>query len=93
MYFFHSGIYSWAVFNALLLNGDTVQSALQTAQTQLGDRQHTQWTKNDIPTLSLEADIKSAGGRLKPLNPPQIIVNLQRHMDGVRSRGTLFKHW
>ena len=69
-----------------------MQSALQSAQTQLGDRQHTQFTQNDIPTLSLEADIKSAGGRLKPLNPPQIIVDLQRHMEAVR-RGTLFKHW
>ena len=92
MYFLHSGIYSRAVFSALLTNGDTMQSALQSAQTQLGDMQHTQWSQNDIPTLSLEADIKSAGGRLTLPNHPQIIVDLHRHMEAVR-RGTLFKCW
>ena len=69
-----------------------MQSALQSAQTQLGDSQHTQFTQNNIPTLSLEADIKLAGGRLTPPNPPQIIVDLHSHMEAVR-RGTLFKHW
>ena len=92
MYFFHSGIYSQAVFQALLDNG-VIQNALDSVQTQLRDIQHTQWTKNSIPTLCLEDDIIDAGGRLKPPNPPQFIVDLQRHMDGVRSRGTLFKHW
>ena len=90
MYFFHSGIYSQTVFDALL-TGDTVQSALQSAQTQLGDSQHTQFTQNSIPTLSLEDDIKLAGGRLTSPSRPQI-VDLQKRMEAVR-KGTLFKHW
>ena len=59
-----------------------MQSALQSAQTQLRDRyqgnilQHTQWTFNDIPTLSLESDVKTAGGRLTPSNPPQVIKDI-----------------
>ena len=69
-----------------------MQSALESAQTQLGDIQHTQFILNDTPTLSLEADIQPAGGRLTPPNPPQIIVDLHSHMEAVR-RGTLFKHW
>ena len=93
MYFLHSGIYSQAVFQALLTNGD-MQSALQSAQTQLGNTQHTQFTQNDIPTLSLEADVKLAGGRLTPPNPPEFIVHLHKRMEEVRlRRGTLFKHW
>ena len=71
-----------------------MQSALESAQTQLGDKQHTQFTLNDIPSLSLEADVKSAGGRLTPPNPPPIIVVLHKRMEEVRfRRGTLFKHW
>ena len=69
-----------------------MQYALESAQTQLGDKQHTQLTLNNIPTLSLEADVKSAGGRLTPPKTPQIIEVLQRHMEEVRI-GTLFKHW
>ena len=34
-----------------------MQSALESAQTQLRDKQHTQFTLNDIPSLSLEADV------------------------------------
>ena len=91
MYFLYSGIYSQAVFNALSTTGGTIQSALESAQTQLGDRQNTQFTLNDIPVLSLEADVKSAGGRLTPSTPPPIIVDLHRHMEEVRfRRGTLF---
>ena len=68
-----------------------MQSALESAQTQLGDKQHTHFTLNDIPSLSLEADV---GGRLIPPNPPPIIVDLHKHMKEVRfRRGTLFKHW
>ncbi len=69
-----------------------MQYALESAQTQLGDTQHTQFTLNDIPTLSLEADVKSAGGRLKHSNPPQIVVDLHRHMEEVRI-GTIIKHY
>ena len=88
MYFFHSGNYSKAVFKALKNHG-VMQSALQSAQIRLGDTQHTQLTQNAIPALCLEADVNSAGGRLKPTYPPPPdIVDLQRHMEGVRSRGT-----
>ena len=91
MYFFHSGIYSQAVFNALLTNG-VMQYAFESAQTQLRGRQHTQSIQNDIPTLSLEDDIKRAGGWLTPSDHPEIFLDLQRYMEAVR-RGTLFKHW
>ena len=91
MYFFHSGIYSRAVFNALSTN-EVMQTAFESAQTQLGDRQHTQFTNNNIPAHSLEADILDAGGRLPPQGCAENILNLQRYMEAVR-RGTLFKHW
>ena len=65
-----------------------MQSALQSAQTQLqslGKVQHAQWTHSAIPTLSLQSDVKACGGRLKiPLNPPQIIKDIQSHMEAVR---------
>ena len=91
MYFFHSGIYSQAVFKALLDNG-VVQNAFESVQTQLRGRQHTQFIKNDIPTLSLEDDIQTAGGRLEPSDRPGIFLDLHRYMEAVR-RGTLFKDW
>ena len=77
-------------------------SALKTAQREIHAQchkkgfqnveQHTQWIESDIPTLSLEADVKSAGGWLKPSNPPQDVVDLHRHMEAVRI-GTIFKHY
>ena len=68
-------------------------SALKTAQTKIRIHcrekgfqkveQHTQCIENDIPTLSLEADVKSAGGRLTPSSPPPSVVALQKHMAEV----------
>lgn len=79
---------------ALLNNGDSVQSALQSVQTRLETlcqykvlqvQQHTQSISTDIPTLSLDSDVKTAGGRLTPSTvPPQFIVEIQRHMEIVR---------
>lgn len=80
---------------ALFTNGDSVQSALLSAQAQLKIHcqydasqveQHAQWTHSNIPTLALEADVEHAGGRRTLLNqpPPPEIVEIQRHMEAVR---------
>ena len=68
-------------------------SALKTAQREIHAHcqkmgfqkveQHTQWTESDIPTLSLEERIKSAGGWLTPSSPPPSVVALQKHMAEV----------
>ena len=68
-------------------------SALKTAQREIHTHcqkkdfqeveQHTQWIESDIPTLSLEERVRSAGGRLTPSYPPPSVVALQKHMAEV----------
>ena len=70
-----------------MTTGDTVQAALHSVQTQLHEhgQQYTQYTVSDVPTLSLEADIRAAGGRLKqPLPLPSGMAGLQARMGKIR---------
>ena len=55
--------------------------------------QYTQCIKNGIQSLSLETDIKDAGGRLKPLVFPKWMEELLAHMRSDRKSRYAFIHF
>ena len=79
-----------------MTTGDTVQAALHSVQTQLHEhgQQHTQYTVSDVPTLSLEADVRAAGGRLQqPLALPSDMTVLQARMERIRKGIDIIFHF
>ena len=76
--------------DALLKGGGTVQSALDSVQTQLQNNlqlqmQYCQYTST-VPPLCWEADIRAAGGRLAPPSPPDFIQGLRIGVEATRGR-------